>query len=79
MPCNSKHFGITVSRLRIAKGCTQEQLSALAGISRSHLAMLESGKKIPRLDTFFNIAWALNMTATELMRMTEEAEKGALQ
>lgn len=72
MPYNSKAFGIVISRLRIKKGITQERFSAFAGISRSHLTMLENGKKVVRLDTFFGIAEALDMSPSELLKLVEE-------
>ena len=71
MPYNSRNFGIVISRLRTAKGMSQEQLSGLAGISRSHLAMLENGRKTARLDTLWKLAEALDVTADELIIMTE--------
>lgn len=72
MPYNSKAFGIVISRLRTKKGITQERFSALAGIARSHLTMLENGRKVVRLDTFFRIAEALEITPSELLRLVEE-------
>ena len=59
MPYNRKAFGIVISKLRVQKGMTQEQLSGLAGIARSHLATLENGEKTVRLDTLWRIAEAL--------------------
>ncbi len=72
MPYNSKAFGIIISRLRISKGITQERLAAFADIARSHLTALENGKKVARLDTFFRIAQALEISPTDLMRLTEQ-------
>ena len=76
MPYNSKAFGIVISRLRMEKGITQERFSAFAGIARSHLTMLENGKKVVRLDTFFRIAEALGMRPSELIKMVEEEMRG---
>ena len=75
MPYNSKAFGIVISRLRTKKGLSQEAVSALAGIARSHLAMLESGRKTVRLDTLFRIADALSLSPAELVRLTEEESR----
>ena len=75
MPYNSKAFGIVISRLRTEKGMSQESLSAFAGIARSHLTMLENGRKTARLDTVFNLADALGIKPSELIRMVEEDEK----
>ena len=74
MPYNSKAFGIVISRLRTEKGMSQESLSAFAGIARSHLTMLENGRKTARLNTVFSIADALGIKPSELIRMVEEVD-----
>ncbi len=74
MPYNSKAFGIVISRLRTEKGMSQENLSAFAGIARSHLTMLENGRKTARLNTVFSIADALGVKPSELIRMVEEMD-----
>ena len=71
MPYNRKAFGVVISRLRVQKGLTQESMSGLAGIARSHLAALEKGEKIAKLDTVWRIAEALEMKPSELIRETE--------
>ena len=76
MPYNSKAFGVVISRLRVQKGMTQERLSGLAGIARSHLAALEKGEKTARLDTLWRIAYALKMRPCELIRETERECRG---
>ncbi len=77
MPYNRKAFGIVVSRLRAGKGLTQETVSGLAGIARSHLAMLENGRKTVKLDTLWRIADALGVRASELIRLVEEETTGS--
>ena len=72
MPYNRKACGIVISRMRVGKGFSQEVLSGLAGISRSHLAQIEGGRKTMRLDTFWQIAEALAVTPDRLIRMIEE-------
>ena len=69
---NSKAFGVVISRLRIQKGLTQEAVSGLAGIARSHLVMLENGRKTVRLDTLWRIADALEISPTELVCLVEK-------
>lgn len=71
MSCNSKAFGIVIARLRVERGMTQEVASGLAGIARSHLVMLENGRKTVRLDTLWRIAEAFGMKASELIRLVE--------
>lgn len=72
MPYNSKAFGVVIGRLRMKKGLTQEKMSGLAGIARSHLAELENGKKTVKLSTLWNIAYALELRPSELIRLVEE-------
>ncbi|MBO4292722.1 MAG: helix-turn-helix transcriptional regulator [Lachnospiraceae bacterium] len=71
MPYDKKAFGLTISRLRIQKGLTQERMSGLAGIARSHLVALENGEKTVRLDTLWRIADALEIRPSELIRKIE--------
>lgn len=73
---NRKSFGIVISRLRIQKGLTQEKMSGLAGIARSHLVELENGKKTVKLNTLWNIAYALGLKPSELIRLVEEETGG---
>ena len=72
MPYNSKAFGIVIGRLRSEKGLTQEKMSGLAGIARSHLAALENGDKTAKMNTLWNIAYALDLKPSELIRMVEK-------
>ncbi len=72
MPYNSHAFGLIIGTERVKKGMTQEQLSGLAGISRSHLAALESGQKIPKVDTLWRIAEALAIKPSKLLSTLEK-------
>lgn len=72
MPYNSKAFGAVIARIRAEKGLTQEALSGLAGIARSHLVMVENGRKTVRLDTLWRLAEALRIRASDLIRLTEQ-------
>ena len=79
MPYNRKAFGVVISTLRVQKGLTQERMSGLAGIARSHLVALENGEKTAKLDTLWRIADALEISPSELVWRTEkEAEKPKL-
>lgn len=73
MPYNSQCLGLVIATERIRNGMTQEQLSGLAGISRSHLAALESGQKIPRMDTLWRIAEALAVKPSKLVSCIEKS------
>ena len=71
MSYNRKAFGIVISRLRVQRDLTQEHMSKLAGIARSHLVALESGEKVARLDTVWRIAEALSIQPSDLIRNVE--------
>ncbi|MBE5814323.1 MAG: helix-turn-helix transcriptional regulator [Clostridiales bacterium] len=65
--------GLVIGRLREEKGMTQEVLSGLAGIARSHLGMIECGRKSPNVETLRRIAAALGLRLSQLIGMVEEA------
>jgi transcriptional regulator with XRE-family HTH domain len=60
--------GRNLVRLRMAKGWTQEQLSAASGFSQQYLSGLESGKRNPTIVTIYEIAQALGVAHTELVQ-----------
>ncbi len=66
--------GKAVKRLRLEKGLSQEVLSGLAGMARTHIAMIESGSKQANFESIWKIALALSMLPHELV---EEIEKQA--
>ena len=66
-----------IRKLRVKKGMSQEVLSGLAGISRSHLAMIEAGTINASVDTLWRIAEALDMKLSELISMVEEDTGGS--
>lgn len=69
---NKYATGAAVKKLRCEKKISQEVLSGLAGIARSHLAMIESGKKQANFETIWKISTAFNVPPSELVRLIEE-------
>lgn len=63
--------GRIIRQLRKEKALSQEVLSGLAGISRSHLAMIESGKKSANVNTLWSIADALQIPLSQIIFMVE--------
>ena len=63
--------GKIIMELRQKKGLTQEVVSGLAGIPRSHLAMIERGTVNPKVDTLWRIAEALGLQLSELIALVE--------
>ena len=64
--------GKVIRKLRLRKGLTQEVLSGLAGISRSHLAMIESGSMSASVETLWKIAKALGIKLSVLLEFVEQ-------
>lgn len=69
--------GNVLRELREKTGRSQEVVSGLADIGRTHLSALERGERRPTLDTLFKLAAALNMTPSEIVRHIERALEDA--
>lgn len=69
------HFitGRIIRELREERGLTQEVLSGLAAVSRSHLAEIETGHTNANVETLWRISEALDMKMSELIRLVEQA------
>ncbi len=64
--------GKVIQKCREQKKLSQELVSGLAGIGRTHLSAIERGERKPTLETFFKIADALNVRPSELMAAIED-------
>ena len=64
-------IGRVIQRCREEKRQSQELVSGLAGIGRTHLSAIERGQRRPTLDTFCRIAEAMDMRPSELLRVIE--------
>lgn len=65
--------GAVIRELRLKKGVSQEVLSGLAGLDRTHYSKIERGLRSPTLDTLFKIAWALDMPPHQIILALENA------
>lgn len=63
--------GEVIQQIREQKGLSQEVVSGLADIGRTHLSAIERGIRKPTLETLFRLAEALDMPASEIVRMIE--------
>ena len=64
--------GQTVSFFRKQKGISQEVLSGLADIGRSHLSAIERGERKPTLETLYRICNALDIKMSTFVLKLEE-------
>ena len=60
------------TNLRKKKKISQEILSGLSDIGRTHLSAIERGERKPTLETFYRISCALNVSMSELMAEIEK-------
>lgn len=68
-----KLIGEVIQSLRKSNGMSQEVLSGLAGLDRTHYSKIERGLRSPTIDTLFKIAYALDMKPHELMMEIEKS------
>ncbi len=70
---NSALVGEVIREFRRSKKKSQEVLSGLAGLDRTHYSKIERGLRSPTLDTLFKIAHALDVPPHELVQAIENA------
>lgn len=70
---NVKVIGKTIKKMRENKGLTQEVLSGLAGLDRTHYSKIERGLRSPTIETLFKIADALDIEPHEIMIEIEKS------
>ena len=61
MRLNPLIVGEVIAAYRLRKGVTQEVLSGLADIGRTHLSAIERGGRKPTLETLYRISLALDV------------------
>ena len=63
--------GKAIVYFRQKKGLSQEVLSGLADIGRSHLSAIERGERKPTLETLYRICSALDIKMSEVVLYLE--------
>lgn len=66
-------IGAVIRKLRLSKKKSQEVLSGLAGLDRTHYSKIERGLRSPTIDTLFKIASALDIPPHEIVKEIENA------
>ena len=72
MQFDNSAVGKTIRALRKEKGLSQDVLSGVAGIARTHLTMIENGSKQANFETLWRIATVLGMRPSELVAQIEQ-------
>ena len=68
-------IGNIIQQHRKSKGLTQEQLSGLATLDRTHYSKIERGQRSPTIETLFKIAYALDIPPHKLIQAIENEVK----
>ena len=61
MRLDPKIVGDVIAKYRMQKGLTQEVLSGLSDIGRTHLSAIERGERKPTLETLYRLSTALDV------------------
>jgi len=67
-------FGKVLQDMRRNANLSQEKLAELAGYDRTYISLLERGLRQPTITTLFDLAKALNVTASFLVKTVEDYE-----
>ena len=72
MYLDSKTVGDAIACCRKNKGISQEVLSGLSDIGRTHLSAIERGERKPTLETLYRISVALDMKMSDIVKEIEK-------
>lgn len=72
---DAKIVGEVIAKCRKEKGISQEVLSGLADIGRTHLSAIERGERKPTLETLYRISCALDIKMSEIVKQIENRIK----
>ena len=63
--------GEVIAQFRKKKGLSQEVLSGLSGVGRTHLSAIERGERKPTLETLYRISCALRINMSDILKEIE--------
>lgn len=66
-------FGQVIKKVRKEKGMTKEDVARALNVKTSEISQYESGKRLPRLNTFLMLLDLFNLTADEALGREVEA------
>lgn len=67
--------GNVIADFRRKKGISQEVLSGLADIGRTHLSAIERGERKPTLETLYRISCALDVKMSDIIIEIEKKKE----
>ena len=69
---NPVAVGEAIAHFRKGKKMSQEVLSGLSDIGRTHLSAIERGERKPTLETLYRISRALEVNMSDIVREIEK-------
>jgi transcriptional regulator with XRE-family HTH domain len=70
-----KAFGKALQKIRTEKGLNQEDFGVCLGLHRTHISLLERGKRDPKISTVYQIASGLGISIAELVTLLQKEIK----
>ena len=70
---DSKKVGAAIAQQRKRKKISQEVLSGLSDIGRTHLSAIERGERKPTLETLYRISIALGVKMSDIVLEIEKS------
>ncbi len=67
--------GRVIAQFRKNRGISQETLSGLADIGRTHLSAIERGERKPTLETLYRLSVAMGITMSTIVATIESEMK----
>lgn len=73
-----EEVGKVIAYFRQRSGMSQEVLSGLADIGRTHLSAIERGERKPTLETLYRISCALDVKMSDIILKLEDNLKNEI-
>lgn len=73
MNIDAELIGEIIQKYRKNAGLSQEVLSGLAGLDRTHYSKIERGERMPTITTLFKIAQAIDVCPSDIVKSIEDA------
>lgn len=72
MDVNAELIGQIIQEYRKKSGLSQEVVSGLADLDRTHYSKIERGERMPTIATLFKIAHALEIHPSDIVKTIED-------
>lgn len=69
-----KQLTICIKELRLEQGLSHDTLALKSGLTRQSISMIESGNRVPSIESCLKIAYGLGMSLQKLLDMAEASK-----